>query len=77
MRMTMRETAPCTALEVMRPNSKDPTPQRHDEGGKVVDEEMFFVERLKIEIRCPGAQALLGDVHAQFIEVAHELGAPK
>ena len=41
-----------------------------------MDEEKFFAERLKIEVRHPEAQASLGDVHAPFDEVAHELEAP-
>ena len=54
--------------------AKDP-PSRHDEGGEVVKKS--FVERLKREVRRPGARALLGDVHGQSDEVAHELGEPK
>ena len=42
-----------------------------------MDEEKFFAERLKIEVRRLGAQALLGDVQAHSDEVAHELGAVK
>ena len=61
-----------TSLGVMRPNAKDPTPKTR-RGGEVVDEEKFFAERLKIEVRRPEARASLGDVHAPSNEVAHEL----
>ena len=38
-----------------------------------MDEEKFFAERLKIEVRRPEARASLGDVHVPSDEVAHEL----
>ena len=44
-------------------------------GGEVVDEEKFFTERLKIEVRRLEAQASLGDVHAPSDGVAHKLEA--
>ena len=44
------------------------SPPRHDEGGEVMDEEKVFAERLKIEVRRPGARA-------PSDEVAHELEA--
>ena len=40
-----------------------------------MDDEKFFGERLKIEVRRLGVQASLGDVHAPSDEVAHELKA--
>ena len=43
--------------------AKDP-PQDETRGGEVVDEEKFFAEKLKIEVRRTEARALLGDVHA-------------
>ena len=70
---TMREPASWMSLVDFETNAKDP-PQDSTRGG-VVDEEKFFAERLKIEVRRPEARASLGDVHAPSDEVAHELEA--
>ena len=51
-------------------------PPKTRRGVEVVDEEKFFAERLKIEVRRPGAQASLEDVHAPSNEGAHKLEAP-
>ena len=41
-----------------------------------MDEEKFFEERLKIEVRRPGVQASLEDVCAPSNKVARELEVP-